>query len=562
MMNPGDSDSLLAALEHQNVGVLILSDSGDLHWANSAVQHITGFDLSQAGGQPLAFLPFDAGLPWQQPEVTDQSGAWQGELKCQGASGESLFVHLSLSRMPPDDTGEQRWLLLLFNLSQHLAYTDHLEQLLRIDPLTGLLNREVFRELIRNGLYRCRSSGQRLVVLFLDLDGFKSVNDVHGHAVGDQLLQKIAERLRRVVAAQVPGTEIARLGGDEFALLLAPEPDPVPNADTLCQAILAMLSEPFQVEDAPEPLPLAASIGGAVGPLGRESASDLLHRADQAMYKVKQSGGHTSFIERAHSPAAPGAPSSIDVERALREKQFEAHFQPIADLIAGTLIALEARVRWRDGPEPYLTAREVLRAASAVDAEAALDFIVIDHAIDAIQQLDTMVPRPPPVNVNLSVATCLEPDFLAQLDARLAHHAFDGNRLRLEIPVNAFKTSPSTLMALTEQLRKRHIAVAVDHVDNPDLDALQFDQVPILTIKLDEQCVESVPDDARVMAQLRAIQRAATRYGLRIGAEGIQRLEQLESLREIGCHEGQGPLIARPRPLQELNLLIRKGRCW
>ncbi|MCK7580319.1 MAG: EAL domain-containing protein [Chromatiales bacterium] len=550
---------LTAALANQRLGAAILDAGGRLRWSNAALRQITGFDMTASLGHPPPFLAAEADLHWPPRNVGDRAASWQGELDGRDARGGSLVLQASLSLLPPVDAGAPDWLLLCFDISQQLAYTDHLEQLLRIDPLTRLLNRETFRELTRNALYRCRASGQRVVVLFLDLDGFKTINDTHGHAAGDQLLRQIAKRLKRLAREQDAPTEIARLGGDEFAVLIAPAPDPIPAAEAFGQAVLAALAEPFPLTDAP-PQRLAVSIGGALGPLKDESVSALLHRADQAMYRVKESGGHAIGIMAATPDAEPKTPR-LDFAQAVREQQFQSHFQPIVELTGGILVAIEARVRWSDGSSRQFTAREVLRAAGAARAEAMLDFIVLEQAIAAIEHLSELN-APPPVAVNLSAATCLMPDFITQLDALLNPGAVDPAQLHLEIPLDAFKRAPTTMPTLIEQLHGRRIAVTVDHVDSADFRALHLDQAPVRAIKFDERLVESATGDARAVARLRAIHLAAVRRGWRVGAEGIERLEQLECLRDIGCHEGQGPLIARPRPVEELRPLVRRGRCW
>ncbi|MEX1031764.1 MAG: sensor domain-containing diguanylate cyclase [Cellvibrionaceae bacterium] len=289
-----ENNAFSAAFANLGEGAAILDAAGCVRWVNAAFGRITGFDTSKVVGGPLPFLPRGTDLMPRARKALGHNGYWQGEVEAVSARGKALFLLASISTVP-GDLGENSWLLLFSDISHQRAYTTHLEDMVRKDCLTGLLNRKAFRERVHNALYRCRGAHLRMAVLFLDLDGFKRINDAYGHEVGDNILRHVGDRLRTVARETDIVTDVARLGGDEFALQIPPLANPLIATESVCRAILGTFADPFQCGGSS--VPIFASVGACLGPFDNETVGDLLHRADQAMYGVKQAGGHNYFIQ-------------------------------------------------------------------------------------------------------------------------------------------------------------------------------------------------------------------------------------------------------------------------
>ncbi len=561
LTGPAGGGDALTLLDSLGEAAAILDDAGHILWTNPAFTRITGYDLSGLTPSPVPFLPAGTNLMNRaRPELT-RNGFWQGEVEGQKQDGTRLALLASVSPLPEQLPEDASWLLLLSDVSHHRNYAEQLERMVHHDTLTGLLNREAFRERVANALYRCRDAGSRLAVLFLDLDGFKAVNDSHGHKAGDRLLGDFSKRLRALAHEAEGGVDVARLGGDEFAVLIPPQTDPLPQAESLCRGLLALFDVPFSVSGQQHRL--SVSIGASLGPKGHETASDLLHCADQAMYRAKRKGGRRFFIQHYPTEGADDLSMQIiDFEQAIRHQQIEAHFQPIVDLDSGAITAIEARVRWNGGIGQQLTAADVLRAAQQAEANWLLDHAVLEQVVVAMDRLATEAVTALPVAVNISAATCANDTSAAQLEGFLSRSGLKPEQLRLEFPCEALSKSPGTVVPLLQRLAAKGHAIAIDHVASADFKATHLNEVPVQAIKLDEDLVKQAPGDAASAGRIRDICLAAQKQSLRVGAEGVVRLDQLEFLRQAGCHEGQGPLISRPSPLDHLLFLLKKGRCW
>lgn len=252
----------------------------------------------------------------------------------------------------------------------------------------------------------------------------------------------------------------------------------------------------------------------------------------------------------------------INFNHAIRCQQLETHFQPIVDLHEGAITAIEARVRWNGGVGLQFAAAGVLRAAEEAEANWLLDRTVLELVIAAAGRLTAEGVLSLPVAVNISAASCTHDESATQLEEFLARADVTPQRLRLEVPSKALSQAPVTVVPLLQRLGAKGYALTIDHVDSADFKALHVEEIAIQAVKLDEALVKQVPGDAASTGRISDICQAAHKQGLRVGSEGMVRLEQLELLRRAGCHEGQGPLISRPNPLDHLMFLLKKGRCW
>lgn len=289
-----------------------------------------------------------------------------------------------------------------------------------------------------------------------------------------------------------------------------------------------------------------------------------MHGNDQEKYRAKwgRAGTNFSFKPIQLEGVDDIFMQTIDFDQAIQQQQLEAHFQPLVDLHSGKITAIEARVRWNRGVGQQITAAGVLRAAQEADVGWLLDHAVLELAVAAMGRLTAQAAPALPVAVNISAATCTNEASAAKLEDFLTRAGVKPGRLRLEFPCEALSNAPGTLVPLLQRLAAKDHAVAIDHVASADFKAAHLDAIPAQAIKLDEALVTQAPGDAASAERVREICLAAQKQSLQVGVEGVVRLEQLEFLRQAGCHEGQGPLISRPLPLGQLIFLLKKGRCW
>ena len=403
---------------------------------------------------------------------------------------------------------------------------DRLERQAQSDPLTGLANRTLFLRRVEASVGRASGTA---TVLFLDLDDFKAVNDRAGHAAGDAALMAVAGRLE---AAVRPGDVAARMGGDEFAILLEDVDDH--HGEQVACRILDLLAEPVGVDG--EQLWVRSSVGIATAAAGSLDAGTLLHRADVAMYRAKEAGKSQMrvwFPEMAEG--AEGAAAGRDeLAEALRRGELVAHFQPVVELSGGAVVAGEALVRWRHQRHGLLGAASFVRDADA-ELVAAVDREVLFQACSA-----AVAGAFPAVHVNLDAL-----DAGTVRDVLLST-GLDPARLVLELSERALVGAPVEGLAA---LRTIGVRIAFDDfgTGRGAVELLRAREVDVL--KIARGFVESAGRASHDRAVLSMVIQLGKAYGLEVVAQGIEREDQREVLRSLGCELGQGYLLGRPLPL-------------
>jgi diguanylate cyclase (GGDEF)-like protein len=416
------------------------------------------------------------------------------------------------------------------------------------DSLTSLANRALFIDRVTHAVELHRRSLRPVAVLLLDLDDFKSVNDSLGHAAGDDLLVRVAERLR---AATRASDTVARLGGDEFAVLTEDDGDPL----ELAQRLLSALDQPVTLLG--RSLPMRASIG--VAPLRADaaprSAADLLKEADMAMYAAKRAGKGTAMIYRADmTDDADELDLRADLVSAIATQSIDVHFQPLFNP-TGTLLGFEALSRWtRNGcmvpPDRFIPAAEragVLRT---------LDELVLQRTL-ALLATDLAQPHDLFVTVNAGVEQLTDPDLPGQLAQLLARHALAPHQLVLEVPERRLYTDPAATAATLLALRRLGVRLALDDFGVGYSSLARLQEMPPDIIKIDRCFVSPLGRPGSSTVLLAAMIDLAHRTGAMVIAEGVEQPEQLDELSRLGCDAVQGFLLGRPMPATEAAALSR-----
>jgi diguanylate cyclase (GGDEF)-like protein/PAS domain S-box-containing protein len=415
------------------------------------------------------------------------------------------------------------------------------------DPLTGLPNRMLFLDRCAHALKLADHGDGYVVVLFMDLDRFKVINDSLGHDAGDRLLVMVGERLR---AAVRPSDTIARFGGDEFTILCEQVRTP-DEARSLADRILALFAAPFHL-DGREVFE-TASVGIALG-RAPQRPEDLVQHADAAMYYAKASGGNRFefFDAQLRRSAQERLASYAALRRAVDGSEFEPHYQPTYSLADGAPVGMEALARWRHPERGLLRPDAFIELAEETGLIIPLGEQILRTALHELPPADSAASRPLRVSVNLSARQLTQPGLADRVACALEEAGVAPARLSLEITESLLLTDSAAMQDVIAQLKRIGVDLSLDDfgTGHSSMDYLKF--LPVDEVKIERRFVAGLLTDHRDRAIVSAITQLAHDLGLRVVAEGVETAEQAARLRELGCDVGQGYYFGRPMPLPDL----------
>ena len=440
-------------------------------------------------------------------------------------------------------------------LTQRVQLEKELESRALHDPLTGLANRVLFADRLGRALAQ---RAERVAVLFLDLDDFKTINDTFGHQAGDELLMAIADALAHSVR---PEDTVARLGGDEFGILVERGASEG-TARMLADRLHAALRTPVRV--AGRDRAIGASIGISLGESGKATADTLMSEADIAMYVAKGDGkgGSSVFDSRTHASVVRSIGLREDLERAIRHRQFELHYQPIVDIASGDLGGVEALVRWRHPVRGLLAPADFIPVAESTGSIIALGAWILEEACR--QAVAWSGPGSPLadgrfMSVNLSTVQLTHPGFVEFVAEALRHSSLPAEQLLVEVTESANPDEDAVSTTLN-RLHTMGIRLAIDDFGTGYASMGRLPHTPFEIIKVDRSLVALVASNARAEAVIVGITDLARRLGAVCIAEGVEEGEQLFRLRQMGCQLAQGFHFSRALPATELEALLRTPR--
>jgi diguanylate cyclase (GGDEF)-like protein len=425
----------------------------------------------------------------------------------------------------------------------HLAYHD---------ALTGLSNRSVLEHHLCRNIEIAQSTGEFLAVICVDLDGFKAVNDTHGHAAGDQLLIQVAGRLQSVLRRD---ELIARVGGDEFIVLQKGGSQPR-DAGIAADRIIKALEEPFVVFGAT--VTISASVGIAVFPKDANSATELTKKADAALYRAKSSGrGAAHFYDPSIGAILQERQLvALALAGAIRERQFKLFYQPILNVATGSIEGLEALLRW-EHPE-----------LGEIDPDL---FIGIAEERALIHDIGMWVLRqacrdaaawqqPVTVAVNFSPIQFLRPGLAGRVASVLSETGLDPHRLEIEVTENVLLSQPEQALNIFRELKQLGVRISLDDFGTGYSSLSYFRKFPFDKVKIDRSFVSDL-DGFSSKEIVRSVLELSRSLGIAVVAEGVETTVQLNTLRELGCQLVQGYLVSRPQPVDRFaSILFRREK--
>lgn len=422
-----------------------------------------------------------------------------------------------------------------------------LQKLAHFDALTGLPNRVLLARRLQECLDQAREHGTQLGVGYLDLDGFKPVNDRLGHGAGDRLLVMVAGRLTRALR---PGDSVARLGGDEFVMLL-PDLADTAECERLLGRVMENISAPYALDT--ERVLVTASIGYTVFPLDEADADTLLRHADQAMYAAKQAGRNRfhQFDAAQERALVAQREQGKYLQEAIAGAQFILHLQPKVDMRSGAVVGAEALARWQHPERGLLAPGAFLPLLEGTELEIGFGQWVVGAALDLLRRLNGHG-LALPVSINISALHLQHPGFADWMAHRLAEHPdIDARQVEIEITESAALYDLSAVAATLTRLRELGVTVSLDDFGTGYSSLTYLRRLPMDTLKIDQSFVHGMMGDPGDLAIVQGVIGLARSFGYRVIAEGVETIEQGQMLQQLGCAQAQGYCIARPMAMEQ-----------
>jgi diguanylate cyclase (GGDEF)-like protein/PAS domain S-box-containing protein len=532
---------------HAREGIMITDVNSNIVEVNDTFTRITGYTREEALGANPRMLSSGRQDPQYYAEMWSQinsEGQWTGELWNRRKNGD-VFAELCTVSVVRDARGQiQNYLAMFSDITPLKAQQEQLERLAHYDALTHLPNRVLLADRLRQAMAHCARAKKSLAVVYLDLDGFKTVNDSWGHVVGDQLLVSLAARMSAVLR---DGDTMARLGGDEFVAVLLDLADPA-DCESVLERLLLAASGEVQIDDGV--LQVSASIGVTVYPQDGVDADQLMRHADQAMYQAKRRGKNCFQMFDVDQDAALHAHhESLERFRtALKRRELVLHYQPKVNLRNAQVQGFEALIRWQHPERGLLGPGEFLPAVRHTDAMIELDYYVVELALAQIQEWVGLGHRWR-VAVNITPEHLMASDFSDWLQAALQRYPqVPRNSLELEIVETAALDDVQRVAKVIEVCHAMGVSFAIDDFGTGYSSLSYLKSLPADRIKIDRSFVHDMLDDANDMAVVHGVISLAQVFQREVIAEGVELPEHGVLLMHMGCNIAQGYGIAKPMP--------------
>lgn len=538
-------------------GVMWVDQQGQIVLANPAMQVLSGYTPRELVGQNVGlFLPPHLRERHAQ-SMLDYFHAPQSrpmgmmDLKLYRKDGGLQPVDISLGYWEID--GAPHAIAYIRDLSERKKLEESLRHQATHDELTGLPNRWLFHLQLRQALSRAERSGQRVTVLFIDLDHFKTINDTFGHATGDALLVQASRRIQGLLRAS---DMLARMGGDEFAVMLT-DVTHTDEAVSVALKVMACLQEPIDLPD--QQVFSGASIGLAYYPDDARDSDTLLRYADMAMYQAKQSGrgAYACYSQEMDRRTHEDMLLHARLKIAIGDQLLSLHFQPQVDLRDGRLESAEALLRWNDpvlgvvGPDRFIPIAEatglILPLSDWVLETACRQLAVWQHAGTPLR-----------LAVNVSAHQLHQGQLADKVCATLARTGAHAHWLELEITESVAMTQPRKALEQLRALVELGCTVSLDDFGTGYSSLAYLKTLPVSKIKIDQSFVRDITHDPNDDVIVQTIIGMARNLGLDVIAEGVETEEQRERLSLYGCNTCQGYLFHRPLPLNEFDVLLSR----
>lgn len=543
--------------------VVCTNISGNITFLNPVAETMTGWLLTEAAGRPIAEVFRTLSATSTEPtETTAELAILQ--IRSAHLPPSCIMIRRDGLEIPIEDTiaaihdrqGKTIGAVIVFrDVSVARAMAREITHSAEHDYLTGLPNGMLLNDRISQAIAAARRDTKQVAVLFLDIDGFKYINDSLGHPIGDKLLQSISIRL----ADSVRGADtVSRQGGDEFVILL---PDLQQPQDVVVMAgrLLRAVAEPHLIDH--HELHVTGSLGVSVFPDDGADPETLIKNADTAMYQAKENGRHCFQFFKPDMNARAVERQSIEVflRRALERQEFVLHYQPRINLETGAIIGAEALIRWTHPNRGPISPAQFIPIAEDCGLILPIGRWVIRHATEQAQAWVDAGLRPTTMAVNVSAIEFREPDFLKSLFAIVEASRLTPGSLELELTESALMKRVASTALILQTLRESGVRIAIDDFGTGYSSLSYLRKFPIDTLKIDQSFVGQIASETDAAAIVTAVISMAQSLRLRVVAEGVETYESLAFLHEHRCNEAQGYFFSPAVPAEQFAKLLQTG---
>ncbi|MFY7867562.1 putative bifunctional diguanylate cyclase/phosphodiesterase [Roseateles sp.] len=545
---------------HAREGMMITAPDGTILTVNEAFSRITGYAPSEIiGRNPRVLASGRQNTAFYRGMFAElrSLGHVQVDIWNRRKSGE-LFASMQTIIAVRDAEGATlNYVSLFSDVTLQREQENKLRHLAHFDPLTHLPNRLLLADRLQQAMMQAQRHGDQLAVAFLDLDGFKGINDAHGHEVGDQLLVALAEHMKKTLRE---GDTLARLGGDEFVAVLVDLADVAASLPMLTR-LLAAAAQPLQV--AGKTLQVSGSLGVTFYPQGVDiDADQLLRQADQAMYQAKLAGKNRYHVFDAEQDrSVRGHHESLHrIRQALEDKEFVLYYQPKVDMRAGRVVGVEALIRWQHPQRGLLAPAEFLPAIEDHPLAVSVGEWVIDTALQqmALWQAQGLELS---VSVNVGARQLQQSNFVERLRFLLAAHPeVNPAGLALEVLETTALEDMAHVVQVVNECKAFGVYFALDDFGTGYSSLTYLKRLPVTQLKIDQSFVRDMLDNPVDIAILKSVIGMAQAFGCEVVAEGVETTEHGALLLSLGCRLAQGYGIARPMPASLLPAWVRQWR--
>ena len=489
-------------------------------------------------------------------ESIQKNGTWQGEIWNRKKNGEVFPEWQSVTAILDDYLEVTHYVAVFHDISAIKAGQEQLQYQANHDALTDLPNRHLFIDRLEQAIASARRSGDRLAVLFLDLDKFKDINDTLGHQVGDKVLQTVAKRLNACCRDE---DTVARLGGDEFMVLLPRQSD-VRNVAAVARRINEALIKPMDLDG--QVVYAGASVGISLYPEDGADAATVMKNSDMAMYRSKAGGrnSYTLFTQSMNDALSRRTALEIDLRQAMEKDELLVYFQPIIATDALKIQGVEALMRWHRNHEEFVPPDEFIPLAEDFGLIHEMGLWMLEAACGHACQWHDAGLTQMSLSVNLSRIQLQNRALPQAVERILEKTQFDPAKLRLEITENSVMKEMEKALAVMERFRAMGILMMMDDFGTGYSSLGQLKELPLRAIKIDKSFIQDFPGDERSTALVEATISMGQSLGLKVVAEGVETQAQLSMLRRFGCDCLQGYLFAKPMPADALLALLQSNQ--
>ena len=561
-----EKDLRMAAtvFEHSTSAILITDPAGYIVQANEAFSRVSGYAVAQVLDQLPSMLTVDeqqqAHLRYVIKQL-NQHRSWEGEVWLKRRSGEHYPAWVGITAVLDDEGDLASYVCFFSDISERKASEQRIHRLAYYDALTHLPNRTLFQDRLHTALQQGDRNKSWVVLMFLDLDRFKPINDSLGHAAGDRMLKDMATRL---LACVDDDDTVARMGGDEFTLLLQPRATrqiALNRAISVAEQILASLVQPFVLES--REFFVTASIGIALSPQDGNELSQLMKNADTAMYHAKERGKNNFQFYQAdmNASALERLELESDLRHALEQEEFILYYQPQFSGDGKRLTGVEALLRWNHPRRGLVPPGDFIPVLEELGLVVDVGDWVLAAACRQLKHWHQAKVRVPKVSVNISARQFSDGQLGNRIANILKETGLPPACLELELTESILMREVSEALQILASLKNLGLSIAVDDFGTGYSSLNYLKQFPIDVLKIDRTFVDGLPCGEQDAQIARAIIAMAHSLNLAVIAEGVETHEQLVFLREHGCDEVQGYLLGRPLPAHQLEKqLLAKQR--